>query len=197
MLAGHPQAEQLGRRGREVVVCLAGVRSREVRGADDQIDRLLDARGNGVVRAAGALVLVLAVMLLRLLVDELAAGQEVLRVGPFPEEVAELRNQGHRDHAEQQHDRQGWQRELPGTADDRGPPGVEDAGDHGEHQQADQGRYPEERAEDDGERPAMVAVRGALEGEEPDDREGREAGEEEFLPVGREGGRSGAHVRIT
>jgi len=91
---------------------------------------------------------------------------------------SDLREEGEGHHAEEDHDGQGADHEFPVAADDGSPTGVEDAGDHRQHEHADEERGPEERADEDGEGLAVVVVGEAGEGEDPgggegDDAEGR------------------------
>ena len=134
----------------------------------------------------------------RVMADLVSAGQDVGTVGPIPDGVTEVGQEGQRDDADQDDDRQAGDQEFPVAADERGPAGVEDAGDHRQHQHADEDGDPEEGADEDGEGLAVVVMLDAGEGEIPDDGEGDDADGQEFLPVGGEGVRRGsAHGRIT
>ena len=134
----------------------------------------------------------------RIMADGVTAGQQVGGISPIPQRVAEGFDEGQRNNAEHDDHRQAGDQELPVAADERGPAGVEDAGDHRQHQHADKDGDPEERADEDREGLAVVVMGDAGEGEVPDDGEGDDADGQEFLPVGGEGVRRGsAHGRIT
>ena len=130
--------------------------------------------------------------------DGVSARQHVRGVRPIPEGVAEARAEGQRGDAQDDDDRERDEEEFPVAADDRSPAGVEDAGDHREHQHADQDGDPEKRADEDGKGLAVLVVGHAGAGEVPEDGHGDDAGGQEFLPVGGQGvRRRRAHVRIT
>jgi len=69
--------------------------------------------------------------------DGMTAREHVGGVRPIPEGVTEFREEGQRDHPDEQDDRQRDDEQLPVTTDEGRPAGIKDAGDHREQQHAD------------------------------------------------------------